>query len=761
MRITLAITFLFLTASLIKAQTPVGVWSDHLNYNTARSVAAGSKEVFASTGSSLMVYNKEYDQLRKLSRVNGLTETGISTIGWSEQNQTLIIAYLTANIDLVAGNVILNIPDISRKYIPGKKSINRIRTNGRYAYLACSFGIVLIDLQKKEIYDTWKPGNGNGTAEVNDIAFGGGKVFAATSQGLYSADINNPGLAYFGNWSLQLSLPSPSGSYLHATFSGDKLYVCRRAQFAQGDSVFSIGASTTLFAYNPGVFYRSFEASASGFIFTAPGAVLHFTTQGILSGTLNSFSWGASDINHAVDDNDITWIADMKHGLVRRDASGELTLLTIPGPASVNAVSLTSLNGKTVICGGSVDVSWNNIWRPLEISIHENNSWKNITSKTLFDPLRALIDPQDNNHLFVSLWGGGLLEYRDTTLVNRYTEANSPMQTIIPNKPYVRICGLTMDEEGSLWITQTQVEGTVKVLKKDGTWIFNPASIESYAVGDIIITRGGYKWIVMPRGDGLFIIDDNGTPDYTGDDRSREMLVTDSEEKVIPNAYCITEDLEGNVWLGTDQGPVVYYNPEKVFDDDIRCYRIKVPRNDGTGLADYMLGTETITWIAVDGANRKWLGTASSGAYLLSPDGASQALNYNESNSPLFSNTINSISVDNKTGDVWFATTKGVVSVRGDATQGGSAFTNVYAFPNPVREDYSGNLTITGLVRDSQVKITDISGNLVYRTTSDGGQATWDLSTYNGKRVATGVYLVFCASPDGAQSTVTKVLVIN
>jgi ligand-binding sensor domain-containing protein len=174
-----------------------------------------------------------------------------------------------------------------------------------------------------------------------------------------------------------------------------------------------------------------------------------------------------------------------------------------------------------------------------------------------------------------------------------------------------------------------------------------------------------------------------------------------------------------------------------------------------------MLGTESITSIAVDGANRKWLGTFSSGAYLLSPDGTIRVRNFNEENSPLFSNSIVSLAVDNKSGDVWFATSKGIISVRGDATSGQEKFTNVYAFPNPVREDFTGNITITGLMRDSQIVITDVSGNLVYKTVSDGGSATWDLKTYNGRRVATGVYMVFCASNDGSQAFVTKILVIR
>ena len=174
-----------------------------------------------------------------------------------------------------------------------------------------------------------------------------------------------------------------------------------------------------------------------------------------------------------------------------------------------------------------------------------------------------------------------------------------------------------------------------------------------------------------------------------------------------------------------------------------------------------MLKTETITSIAVDGANRKWLGTASSGAYLLSPDGTTQIKNFNEQNSPILSNSIVSLAVDNKTGDVWFGTQKEFSLSEVMPQQEKKNLQNVYTFPNPVREDFTGNVTITGLMRDSQIRITDISGNLVYETVSDGGQATWDLKTYNGRRVATGVYLVFCASNDGSQSFVTKMLVIK
>jgi ligand-binding sensor domain-containing protein len=320
---------------------------------------------------------------------------------------------------------------------------------------------------------------------------------------------------------------------------------------------------------------------------------------------------------------------------------------------------------------------------------------------------------------------------------------------------------MAIDKDKNLWITQSEVIGSIKVLKPDGTWIVNPITIDAPRVGDIIITRNGHKWIILPIGNGLFILDDNKTPDDFTDDKKKKMLVKDTENVPIKFVYSIAEDLDGNIWIGTDEGPLVYYNPEKVFDSDLNASRIIAPRNDGTGLGDLVLSTESISSIAVDGANRKWLGTSNSGAYLLSPDGTTGIKNFNEENSPVFSNTIISLSVDNQTGDVWLGTLKGIQSVRGDAIAGEEKFTKVYTFPNPVRENYSGNVTITGLMRDSQIRITDISGNLVYETVSDGGQATWDLKTYNGNHVSTGVYLVFCASIDGSQSYVTKMLVIK
>jgi hypothetical protein len=732
-----------------------------LRYNTAKCVAAGSEEIFASTGSSIIVYNKEYNELKKMSPLTGLSETGISAIGWSGENNILIIAYTSTNLDLLNKSTVFNIPDINNKYIPGDKKINRIRSLGKYAYLATSFGIVIIDLVKMEIHDTWKPGPGPENNEVFDIAFGNNRVYAATNLGMWYADLTNQGLAYFGNWDQINSLPDPGSRCTLVIFSGEMLYVNVSQVSSTGDMIYAIGNDTRLFSFNPGVFNSSFDTAPAGFTVSSAGSLIYYGSDGSLKRTISSYGWGIPNISQGIIENNDVWISDINYGLVQGKNMTIFSSLSLSGPASNDVVNITSENGKTIICAGGADNSWNRLNRSLQVSAYENSQFTNIVSGTEGDAMRSIIDPGNNSHFFVSTWGDGLLEYNDNVLVKHYNSSNSPLQNGSAAGSGIKICGLAMDKSKNLWITQTDVNGRIKILKPEGSWIVYPLTIDAPVAGDIISTEKGQKWITLPGGYGLFIIDDNNTPDVFTDDKARKLTITDSDDKIINTVFSAAEDLDGNIWIGTDQGPVIYYNTDQVFDDDVRGYRIKVPRNDGSGLADYMLGTESVTSISVDGANRKWLGTKSSGVYLLSADGTTMLKNYNEQNSPLFSDSIASVAVDNLTGEVWFGTSEGVLSVRETAISGKQAYDNVYSFPNPVREDYEGNVTITGLMKDTQIKITDVSGNLVFETMSEGGQAVWDLSTYNRHRVSTGVYLIFCANNDGSKSYVTKILVIG
>jgi hypothetical protein len=331
--------------------------------------------------------------------------------------------------------------------------------------------------------------------------------------------------------------------------------------------------------------------------------------------------------------------------------------------------------------------------------------------------------------------------------------------------------GLKFDAKGNLWLLNGLQSKSIKILKKDGVW----ASLDYTEVRgksnmkSIIISNQNenQKWLNITRiSQGLFIFDDNGTIDNIADDKKvffSNFEDTDNEGgKISPGAfYCLAQDHNGVVWCGTDEGPLLFYNTAKVFDTDYTCSRVKIPRGDGTGLADYLLQSDKVKAIAIDGANRKWIGTENSGVYLMSENGQETLEHFTETNSPLLSNDILSIAINPITGEVFFGTSSGLVSYQGNAVDASETFTNVHAYPNPVRENYNGIITITGLVKDTQVKITDLNGNLICQTTSNGGIATWNGKNINGNKVSTGIYLVICANQDGTQSAITKIMVIN
>src|SRR6056297_122079 len=371
------------------------------------------------------------------------------------------------------------------------------------------------------------------------------------------------------------------------------------------------------------------------------------------------------------------------------------------------------------------------------------------------------IDPYNIEHYYVGSWGRGVFEYMNDQIKEVHNESNSSLQSMIPGNDYIRIAGMDWDEENNLWVTNTGVTNPVSVKLTNGEWhSFNfDSQISNILVKDILVTQNNHKWVTLP-GNGLFVFDDNQTPDNENDDLYKKFSILDENGKIITNnIFSIAEDLDGNIWVGTDQGIVVYYNPTDVFESSLfYAQGIVITIDDYT---QYLLNTETITSIAVDGANKKWLGTQNAGVYLVSKDGTEEINHFTEENSPLISNSINDVTINHETGEVFMATTKGLISYRGSATMGSDEFRDVYVYPNPVRENYAGDITIRGLVSNVNVKITDISGNIVYETNAEGGQATWNGKNFSGKRVSTGVYLVFCSNDDGSKTHITKLLFIR
>ncbi|MFN2336555.1 MAG: T9SS type A sorting domain-containing protein [Bacteroidales bacterium] len=768
MKRIISITAIFFTSLLLSGQGAVGSWNDHLSYNSSFSLAAGGEKIYSSAGASLLVYDIRSASSSPLSRVSGLNETAINHVAWCDEEETLIIVYRNTGVDLVRKGIITNIPDIKNKYIPGIKEIYGVTVTGSRALLSGSFGIVVIDVRGKYVADTWRPGPDGETNIVHETAMLNDRVYAATSRGVFSAPLNRPGLSYYGNWELLQGLPSPESGYDNLAAAGPALFLSKPgspSSPSSPDSLFRIepGQSAGLITTAPGGSIRSLDDDGSAVFMSLTSSIIIFSSQGTVTREINGYGWASVNPSGVTSYRQKLWIADASAGLVSTADYSSFTSHTISGPYTNNVSDIRFEGDNFYVTGGTVDNAWGNVYRPLQVFTGRGSTW---ISHILYgeadrDAMRVMADPDDESHFFVSSWGNGLYEFRDGAMEKNYNQYNSPLSSIRPGENFTRICGLTFDRSGNLWMTQSGVPGNLKALTPEGNWITTSLNMNVPVAGDMLTDRNEYIWMILPRGYGLLVYDPAGTPDITSDDRYLRLQVADTEGHVMNNLFSIAADLDGNIWVGTDMGPAVFYNPGRVFSGGLTASRIKIPRNDGSGLADYLLGTETVTSIAIDGANRKWFGTMSSGAYLMSDDGKEQLINFNFTNSPILSDNVVKIAVNGANGEVWFGTSEGIVSFRGDATTGKADYSGIYVFPNPVRDDYEGVVTVTGLVENSSVKITDVSGNLVYETTSLGGQVTWDLRNYRSARVATGVYLVFCTNEDGSLAKVTKMLVIR
>ncbi len=757
---------LFLFLCPVSAQIRVGEWRGHLSYSHATKITTSPAKLYCATGGALFLVNKSDQSIEKLSKITGLSDIDVSTIRYSPENELLFIAYSNANIDIIQGNFIHNISDIKRKSIAGVKSINHILFIGSDAYLSCGFGIVVVNLSKQEIKDTYYIGENGAQLEVYGTTLDGNYLYAATKEGIVKADINNPNLIYFNAWNRVSDIPGSTSRFNKIISFNDRVFVNRSDNQMETDTLYMYnGSSWEAFDTRSGIKNYSLERYQDKLIITSYDLIRIVDETFQVVEEIDNFDGSpASAMDALLDDNGGLWVADLYLGMVKRPLNGYFESIKPNGPFTDDVYNMALYDGSLYVAGGGMKIN-TGVFNPGEVYIFNNDSWHSIVDYSVRDILVILPDPLDPKRFYAGSWGYGLMEYYDRELVQHYKESDpSTLQSIYPGDDYIRIGGLAFDSDHNLWITNSGVSSPISVKKRDGSWKSFPYGtlINAPTITEIIVTQFDHKWLLLPRGYGLFAFDNNGTIDNENDDQYRKFSIIDQDGNTLNDVYSIVEDLEGDIWVGTNQGPVVYFNPEDIFlEETVTAQRIKVPRNDGSGLADYLLGTETITSIAVDGANRKWIGTADAGAFLFTADGLQQIYHFNESNSPLFSNQIVSIAIDHRSGEVYFGTGKGVISFRSTATGGASDFKNVYVFPNPVRQNYSGPITITGLVSNVNVKITDISGNIVFETTALGGQAIWDGRNFSGDRVHSGVYLIFCTNEDGSKTHIAKLLFLH
>ena len=784
-RLIMKKNLLIFVASVIsiyaKAQLkPIGSWTDHLPLNSGTSIASNGTLIYAGTQTGLFTYNTADNSLEKYTKANLLNDVSVSKLAYSAPYETLIIVYDNANIDLIRRDEITNIPFIQLSN--EEKTINEIRIIDNLAYLCMAYGITVVDLDRQEIVDTYKFGPNGTPININSVDQLGNSLYAASDNGIFSANISS-NLLDFNAWT---KLPVKNTSAFYSVWENNSLINFVFREGSAKDSVLTYDGNQ--FSTNQQLanfdFINLSETVNNEFVLTTRTSTILFNNQ---SQIVNTLSRGGSNAKGSAIANNRLFEINGFTPLVEISTTDGATIAGIKpnGPLTAAIFDMDAAEGSLWVTNGAIDGTYNNRFDLAKVSRFDGTTWTayqhgaNLGLNGIFDVVSVTINPENPDQVFFGSWGRGLAEfsnsvpfkiYQDTNTVytNNFGQLTSAIQRREAWKPALWIgTGETVfDPEGNLWITNTYQKNGLSVRLANGSWFsYNLGSLYSSdetAMYDIEVDDNGYKWIAMAKDNDIIVYDDRGTIKDISDDRSIRLTRAEGFGS-IPGArgIKIEKDKDGLIWIGTSDGIAVHFNPSGVFNGDLDFDRVIFFDGENN---EVVLQNSIVTEIAIDGFNRKWIGTENSGVILLSADGKETILEFNIDNSPLLSNSISAISIDDESGEVYIATSKGLVSYRGEAINGAKNLNDINIYPNPVRPDYSGNIAISGLLDNTTVKITDISGTLINEIKSQGGQVLWDGNNFNGRRASTGVYLVFLSGENEdlkLQTEVGKILFVK
>lgn len=736
--------FLLLFPLFIQGQdVGIGNWKDYQSYNSASYIAEAENKIYCVASGSLFYLDKNDNTINRMSKVTGLSDVGVKQVAYSEELEITVITYTNCNIDLIKTNQIINISDIKRKEITGLKLINNITLRDGIIYLSCTFGLVLIDLEREEIKDTYHVGDTIRMYEINGCAFLGDSIITATSEGLFYANANSQNLSDYNNWSV---LPGHTNEETYDNIVYGNSYI-------NGDYSYELIS----ISYNNNTLVRT-----------------KFDRIGVNEddGTYTELTHSKfKNIKYAWIDNEaIIWVADSLNGLLKF-VNYEYQESFIPeGPVRNDIYSLEYLENTLYMChGGHANFGTNALINDGVSVKNKYDDWENYDRYRLGNARDILEVAVRNGTEYYASWYHGIPEMKDGELIRKhgYANTNGVLDTTYYSNNRIRISDLKFDEDGNLWGLSSEVNHPLFVKKKNGEWhsfSMHQSQLDLF-FDDLLIDSYNQKWGIIAgdiagRGAGIFVYNDNNTIENPEDDQYK-LLNMNVGNGNLPSlqTYSIAEDLDGEIWVGTDKGIGVFYNPSSIFSDgNFDAQQILI--QDGN-YGQYLLSEEKVRCITIDGANRKWIGTEKSGVFLLSEEGTEEILHFTTENSSLFSNNIIDIAINPENGEVFIGTGEGLISYRSDATEGITTQGKTHVSPNPVRESYNGPIAINGLVTDANVKITDIDGNLVFEDFAKGGQAIWNGKNKNGERASTGIYLVFSTDINGREKTVSKILFIH
>jgi ligand-binding sensor domain-containing protein len=730
--------FLFLSSASLFTPTnlvaqsdiPIGTWRLHLSYSTIKNITLGKDVVYGATESGILAVDLKENTITTLNTLSGLSSTGISALGYDVYRAQLLVAYEDGNLDIVKGNTVTNFNRLKNSTtITGSKKINHIAVRDNVAYLSTDYGVVLFDLNQLELKETWRDLGALGKPlKIFQSTFLHDSIFVATEKGVLAGSLQS-NLLDFNNWKRFDTGVFANSIVSIATFH-NTVYAAITTQgifhyqglqwikeiFLQNTTVTSLSASSNhlLIAENKNVWRLN-----------ASNQLLPITSEKI------TFPLAAME-----DEQQNSWVGDRQNGLLSITGSNAVAYLP-NSPSTSSAFRLSFKQQSLYALAGGFTETGEPFGNPGILNSYDVGEWS-ATTRSMGD----LTDVEFiNNELYIASFGDGLEKTEASGTVTKFDNTNSPLESVNPLKKSIYVSAVESSPNG-LWVANYGASQPLHLLKNNVWQSFSFAISQARYPTDLAIDFSGNVWMLLDpsHGGGLMVFNsENNSSLYRTE-------VTGNGGLPSRIVHAITTDRDGYVWVGTDEGVAYFYSPTADAVKPIFENR-------------FLLRDETVTAIETDGGNRKWIGTER-GAWLFSSTGEALVHNFTTENSPLLSNDIRDIEINDETGEVFFSTDKGIISFRSDATTS-EGFQQIQIFPNPVTASFSGTVGISGLAVDAEVKITDISGNLIWQTQAKGGTASWNVRDYNGRRASPGIYIVFAATADGSESAVGKIAVVE
>ncbi|MBG6109232.1 hypothetical protein H4V97_001824 [Flavobacterium sp. CG_23.5] len=739
------------------------LWQGYFSYNEITDLSESSSTIYAASENALFSKNTTTSQIKTTNTIDGLSGQTISSLYYSEAFNKTLVGYENGLMIVIneADGSMLNVVDIINKQLPSNiKKINHFMEFEGIVYVSCDFGIVQFNLKTLQFGDTYFIGGNGAEISVKQTTIFNGFIYAATNTGVRRATISNKNLVDFNQWELIVA-----GNWFCVSSFGTDLY--------------SINSSGYIHKYdsnsNSFIGYKALaqpsqdmRGTADYLIITTLNSIYVYNKQMVLVRQINSNQITETNPNFtcATIIGDTIFIGTKADGLITTSllSSTMFENSTPIGPSRNNIFALQATTDQLWTVFGDYTVDYN----PYEldsygISKYNASGWLNIPYKKVLGAkslVRITVNPANENEVYVSSFFSGLLKIVNDEPKILYNQTNSGLETLTflgPNYIDVRINGTAFDKSGNLWVTNSRVKNGLKVLKSGGQWqsyamdnILNLSNENSF--GRMAIDKNGTKWLSTSR---------DGVIGFNESINKFKKITSgpDTGNLPISDARVVAVDARNQLWIGTTKGLRILSNVGSYLTDDKLTTNPVIILEEN--LAQELLYEQFITDIVVDGANNKWIGTADSGVFLVSPNGQETKYHFTTSNSPLPSNVINDIDINSKTGEVFIATAKGLISFKGVATAANDDLSNVFVYPNPVRPEYEGTVKIAGLLDKANIKITDIEGNLVYETISEGGTIEWDTTAFGKYKVASGVYMIFISAQDGIETKVKKVMIIR